>query len=326
MFGNCSNYFQKFGFGCVARAKLRRHVLVFRRFWRTHMEETSHPAEASENTTHPEERADIKTRWKKGQSGNPRGRLAGSGNTVTWLARVLLERPVQGSESGERVTRLAEYMSDIVRRADAGDLKSRMFLINAVERGDRRKETARRNAKKAKSEELCTFEEEMAEEISAPMPPLAPEVEDEQVVKSVRPTAPTSTKASADTPQGDASRAKDSADAPASARATADKPQGPVRRPVDASTLQRNPLNGRLVTPEGRELSRAEEERLLYPNWPHISPHLKKEDPAGSQAGESAGLKSPASDGQVVDSKQDFGSENISRENPPGTAGSQTVH
>jgi hypothetical protein len=246
--------------------------------WRTLMEETSQ----SEETDHSEERADIKTRWKKGQSGNPKGRLAGSGNTVTWLARMLLERPVRSSQSGERVTRLAEYMSDIVRRADAGDLKLRLFLIKAVERGDRRKEVAQRNAKKAKSEELRKFEEEMAEEISTPMPPLAPEVEEEQEVKSVRPTA---------SPRPANSPSHTQA-ASAYAKASADKPHGPAKAscgPVDASTLQRNPLNGRLVTPEGRELSWEEEERLLYPTWPHVSPHLKKEDRADASAGPDTG-------------------------------------
>ena len=59
-------------------------------------------------------------------------------------------------------------MTDFVRRADAGDLKCRMYLVKAVERGDRRKEIAQRNAKKAKTEELRKFEEAKAEEISSP--------------------------------------------------------------------------------------------------------------------------------------------------------------
>jgi hypothetical protein len=260
-----------------------------------------------DDTSQSEEtRADIKTRWKKGQSGNPKGRLKGSGDTVTWLARTLLERPIQSSESGARVTRLAEYMSDLVRRADAGDVKCRMFLIKAVERGDRRKEMARRNAKKAKSEELRQFEEEMAAEISTPIPPLAPEVEEELTVKPASPAAS------------------------ASAKTSADAPKGPARSRADASTLQRNPLNGRLVTPEGRELSWEEEERLLYPTWPHISPHLKKEDragvTAGGGAGESAGLKTPAQEGQAVDSTKDFDSEKISPENPLGAGRNETLH
>jgi hypothetical protein len=282
----------------------------------------------SEETPHSEEeRPDIKTRWKKGQSGNPKGRLAGSGNTVTWLARMLLERPVRSSDSGERITRLAEYMGDFVRRADAGDVKCRMWLVKAVERGDRRKEVAQRNAKKAKSEELRKFEEETAKEISTPMPPLAPEVQDDYVA-AASPTAPAAAKASADKPQrpstSQASSQRDAARA--FADASTNGPHGPAGRSrADASTFQRNPLNGRLVTPEGREMSWEEEERLLYSSWPHISPHLKTAPPAGPPAGDSAGPESPAPESQGVDYKGEFDAEDFLQGTPPG-AGSNTVH
>jgi hypothetical protein len=99
----------------------------------------------------------------------------------------MMERPVEGAEG--RTTRLVAYMTDIVRRADDGDLKCRMFLLREVGRGDRRKETAQRNAKRAKTEELRKFEEEKADEISSPVAPLKPDVEDAQTV-TVSPTAP----------------------------------------------------------------------------------------------------------------------------------------
>jgi hypothetical protein len=52
------------------------------------------------------ERADIKTRWQKGQSGNPTGRrITGAGATLTGLARTMLERPVERPGGGEPVTR-----------------------------------------------------------------------------------------------------------------------------------------------------------------------------------------------------------------------------
>ena len=142
------------------------------------------------STETSEDRADIKTRWKKGQSGNPQGRprLRGAGLTLTALARTLMERPVEGMD-GERHTRMTEYMIDVVRYADAGDRQCRMFLLKAVERGDRRRENAQRNAKKAKSEVLRKFEEAKADEISTPMPPLSPETEEEQTAK-VNPTGP----------------------------------------------------------------------------------------------------------------------------------------
>jgi hypothetical protein len=78
-----------------------------------------------EETSHSEElRPDIKTRWKKGQSGNPKGRsLPAAGATLTGLARLMMEQPVERSDAGGRNTRLAEYMLDIVRRADAARLR-----------------------------------------------------------------------------------------------------------------------------------------------------------------------------------------------------------
>ena len=250
------------------------------------LEETSHSEEQTEDI-----RADIKTRWKKGQSGNPEGRrLKGAGCTLTWLARTMLERPVEGTEG--RTTRLVAYLSDIVRRADDGDLKCRMFLLREVGRGDRRKETAQRNAKRAKTEDLRKFEEEKADEISSPVAPLKPEVEDEHAI-TVSPTA---------SPKPDPRARVHAADATKTSTA-------------DASTYRRDPDTGRLVTPEGHELTPEEEGRLLYPNWPHVSPHLQKAPRAPDSASGPAGPASPARESQAVDSTRDSSSENFSQEN-----------
>src|ERR1700722_6635715 len=212
-----------------------------------------------EETSQSQERADIGTRWKKGQSGNPQGRprLQGAGLTLTALARTMMERPVEGVD-GHRHTRLTEYLIDIVRCADAGDMKCRMFLLRAIDHGDRRRENAQRNAKKAKSEALRKFEEAKADEIAAPVPPLTQEQEDEHVVKGVRPTTPprkpTATPASA--------VAEASADEPHSpakpwrSLAAHEQPAEAPRKapPEDASTYRRD-ADGHLVTRDGRVLS-----------------------------------------------------------------------
>ena len=209
------------------------------------------------------------------------------------LARAhALERPVRGSDTGERITRLAEYMTDFVRRADAGDLKCRMYLVKAVERGDRRKEVAQRNAKKAKSEELRKFEEATAEGISTPMPPLEPDVEEATEVKSVRPTAA----ARADSGRraaapGKSPRARQgiAKDAPLFHPPTRNpgerqQPAEAARSRVDASALERNPRQrapgdaGRPRAVVGRGTAAA------LPDWPHISPHVEKRPPAGDEA------------------------------------------
>src|ERR1700733_3482290 len=246
-----------------------------------------------EETSHPEERADFKTRWKKGQSGNPQGRprLRGAGLTLTALARTLMERPVEGMD-GERHTRLTEYLIDVVRCADAGDMKCRMFLLRAIDQGDRRRENAQRNAKKANSEALRKFEEAKADEISMPMPPLEPEVEDEQVVKDVRSTAPPRRPTATPTREP-------------TATPTREQPAAePKRTPSDDASLYRRDANENLVTPEGRVLSPEEVNRLTNPHWPHVSPHLKKEERgsahAGFQAGDSARPESPVPESHAV--------------------------
>ena len=226
--------------------------------------------------------------------------MNGSGCTLSWLARTMMERPVDGE--GGRTTRLVAYLSDIVRRADEGDLNCRMFLVREVGRGDRRKETAQRNAKRAKSEDLRKFEEEKAAEISSPVEPLPPEVEDDQAV-TVSPTAA-------------APHAKPDPRARVHAADAKKAPTG------DSSMYRRDPATGRLITPEGRELTREEEEKLLYPNWPHVSPHLKK----APSAGDPAGPANPARDSQETDSKQNSSESKFSRECPAEAARKQMIH
>ncbi len=300
-----------------------------------------------EDTSH-----DTDMRWKKGQSGNPKGRpraLEGAGLTLTGIARTMLERPVEGLDGGRR-TRLVEYMTDVVKRADAGDLKCRLFLLQAIDRGDRRKESALRNAKKTKNESLREFEEEMATKISSPMPPLSPEVEDEVVVKDVRPTVSAFAKASADEPHSPAkpwrsrtvpprkptatpvhaapAHAAPAHATPAHVTPEHAAPAAALRTtpPDDASTYRRDPLTGRLVAPDGRELSWEEHERLLYPAWPHVSPHLKKTPATGAVSGDLTGVQNPVPERQAVDSAGDFGSEKISQRNRAAELDFESVH
>jgi hypothetical protein len=257
-----------------------------------------------EDTSQSDEtRADVKTRWKKGQSGNLKGRLPAAGYTLTGLARLMMEQPVQGAATGERRTRLSEYMLDIVRRADAGDLKCRMFLLKAIDRGDGRKLTAQRNAKKAKTDELREFEAAKADEISPE--PLDVAIETE-LVNTVSPTVP-----------------------PRATNVSSPKKALPQRDSLLASsaTLRRDPHTGNLLSPEGRVLSPEEEEQLLYPAWPHISPHLGKVPFAGDKAGDLAGPESPDAKSQAIDSSQEFSREKISQEFPlPGPDRKGTLH
>jgi hypothetical protein len=79
----------------------------------------------------------------------------------------------------------------------------------------------------------------------------------------------------------------------------------------------RSPRAGSTLSFGGRVRSVEEERHLLYLDWPHASPHLKKAALAGESAGDSAGPESPALESQVIDSKQDLGKENFSRKSHP---------
>jgi hypothetical protein len=69
------------------------------------------------------------TRFKKGVSGNPRGRPKGSLNVATVLARTLREK-VAINENGRRrtVTKLEAALKQLVDQAAAGDLRALRHL------------------------------------------------------------------------------------------------------------------------------------------------------------------------------------------------------
>jgi Family of unknown function (DUF5681) len=75
-----------------------------------------------------------KTRFKKGQSGNPKGRPKGTLNLATVLARTLREKVVI-NEHGQRkiVTKLEAAVKQLVNKAAAGDLAALRHLASLVQ-------------------------------------------------------------------------------------------------------------------------------------------------------------------------------------------------
>ena len=69
------------------------------------------------------------TRFKKGVSGNPKGRPKGSVNVVTSLSKALRERVVI-NENGRRktVTKLEAALKQLVNKAATGDLRALRHL------------------------------------------------------------------------------------------------------------------------------------------------------------------------------------------------------
>ncbi len=65
------------------------------------------------------------TRFKKGQSGNPKGRPKGKANAVTEILRALEEKVVI-NENGRRrvVTKLVAAMTQLANKAAGGDLRA----------------------------------------------------------------------------------------------------------------------------------------------------------------------------------------------------------
>ena len=83
---------------------------------------------------HPPE----KSRFKAGQSGNPRGRPKGAVNLATAVERTLLERVVI-VENGKRktVTKLEAAIKQVVNQAASGNLKALQLLATLVRSEER---------------------------------------------------------------------------------------------------------------------------------------------------------------------------------------------
>jgi uncharacterized protein DUF5681 len=84
---------------------------------------------------HPPER----TRFKAGQSGNPRGRPKGTLNMATVLERALREKVVI-NEHGRRktVTKLEAAIKQLTNRAASGELKALQLLAALVRSAEER--------------------------------------------------------------------------------------------------------------------------------------------------------------------------------------------
>ena len=73
------------------------------------------------------------TRFKKGQSGNPRGRPGGSKNLKTLLNEALNE-PVVVSEEGRRrkITKREAIVTQLVNRSATADLRALKILLDTL--------------------------------------------------------------------------------------------------------------------------------------------------------------------------------------------------
>ncbi|HYZ41003.1 MAG TPA: DUF5681 domain-containing protein [Stellaceae bacterium] len=73
------------------------------------------------------------TRFKKGQSGNPRGRPSGSKNLKTLLNEALNERVIVTEEGGHRnITKREAIVTQLVNRSATADLRALKILLDTL--------------------------------------------------------------------------------------------------------------------------------------------------------------------------------------------------
>jgi hypothetical protein len=72
-------------------------------------------------------------RFKKGQSGNPKGRPRGSKNFMTLLHKGLEQRvPVQENGRRRRISKREAMVTQAINKAASGDLKALQFLLPQI--------------------------------------------------------------------------------------------------------------------------------------------------------------------------------------------------
>jgi Family of unknown function (DUF5681) len=95
------------------------------------------PSEANERVGY--RRPPMTTRFRPGQSGNPRGRPKGARNLSTVIAAALSER-VAINENGRRrrITKLEAAVKQLVNRAASGEARATQLLLALVQANEAR--------------------------------------------------------------------------------------------------------------------------------------------------------------------------------------------
>jgi hypothetical protein len=83
------------------------------------------------------------TRFKKGQSGNPRGRSSGSKNLMTVLDETLNEPVIVAENGGRRkISKLRAIIKQVVNQSAKGDWRMAKMLLDFIRENERSNEPA----------------------------------------------------------------------------------------------------------------------------------------------------------------------------------------
>jgi hypothetical protein len=81
------------------------------------------------------------TRFRRGQSGNPKGRPRGSKNLPTLLTEALNERVIVAEDDGRRkITKREAIITQLVNRSAKADLRAIKILLDIIQDIERRTE------------------------------------------------------------------------------------------------------------------------------------------------------------------------------------------
>jgi uncharacterized protein DUF5681 len=98
-------------------------------------------------------------RFKKGQSGNPKGRPRGSKNLMTLMEHELEQQvPVQEGGQRRKITKREAMVKQLINKAVLGDLKTFLFLLPHIQEAEAR-EQARRERTSLDHEKLSLLEQ-----------------------------------------------------------------------------------------------------------------------------------------------------------------------
>jgi hypothetical protein len=128
------------------------------------------------------------SQFKKGESGNPKGRRRGAKSLLDLLLKALDEKvTIKESGSSRKISKRGALMKQLVNRALSGDDKAFRLIFEAIgprsDRGQQEEREASHRESEGARERIARKLEQMHERIRAGLPPLPEEAEEPEAPK-----------------------------------------------------------------------------------------------------------------------------------------------